>query len=165
MNTQLIPLDGAAMSRISHQITPVLFAGSNDTEKRFWEFFTANIRNPNTRVAYLMAAYRFADWCEVRGLALDRVEPMVVAAYIEELTKTYAPATVKQHLAAIRMLFDWLVVGRVVPFNPASSVRGPKHVVKTGKTPVLTVGETRDLLDSIETGTLVGAPRRPGVHR
>ncbi len=146
MNKHLTTLDGSAMSRISHRITPVLFAGSNDTEKRFWEFFTANIRNPNTRMAYLMAAYRFADWCEARGLALDRVEPMVVAAYIEQLTKTYAPATVKQALAAIRMLFDWLVVGQVMPFNPASSVRGPKHVVKTGKTPVLAAcwtGSTR----------------------
>ena len=156
MNTQLITLDGTAMSRISHRITPVLFAGSDDTEKRFWEFFTANIRNPNTRMAYLMAAYRFADWCEARGLTLDQVEPMVVAAYIEQLTKTYAPATVKLHLAAIRVLFDWLVVGQVVPFNPASSVRGPKHVVKTGKTPVLSAGEARDLLDSINTDTLVG---------
>ena len=156
MDTQLITLDGTAISRISHRITPVLFAGSNDTEKRFWEFFTANIRNPNTRMAYLMAAYRFADWCEARGLALDRVEPMGVAAYIEQLTKTYAPATVKQHLAAIRVLFDWLVVGQVVPFNPASSVRGPKHVVKTGKTPVLTAGEARGLLDRINTDTLVG---------
>ena len=114
------------MSRISRRVTPVLFAGSDDTEKRFWEFFTANIRNPNTRMAYLMAAYRFADWCEARGLTLDRVEPMLVAAYIEQLTKTCAPATVKQHLAAIRVLFDWLVVGQVVPFNPASSVRGPE---------------------------------------
>ena len=155
MNTQLITLDGMAMSRISNRITPVLFASSSDTEKRFWEFFTANIRNPNTRMAYLTAAYRFADWCEARGLTLDRVEPMVVAAYIEQLTNIYAPATVKQHLAAIRMLFDWLVVGQVVPFNPASSVRGPKHVVKTGKTPVLTAGEARGLLDRINTGTLV----------
>ena len=156
MNTRLITLDSTAMSRISHRITPILFAGSNDTEKRFWEFFTANIRNPNTRMAYLMAAYRFADWCEARGLTLDRVEPMGVAAYIEQLTKTCAPATVKQHLAAIRVLFDWLVVGQVVPFNPASSVRGPKHVVKTGKTPVLTAGEARGLLDRINTDTLVG---------
>ena len=128
-------------------------------KERFWEFFTANIRNPNTRMAYLMAAYRFADWCEAKGLTLDRVEPMVVAAYIEQLTKAYAPATVKQHLAAIRMLFDWLVVGQVVPFNPASSVRGPRHVVKTGKTPVLTAGEARGLLDAIDTGTLVGVTR------
>ena len=81
---------------------------------------------------------------------------MVVAAYIEQLTTVYAPATVKQYLAAIRMLFDWLVIGQVAPFNPASSVRGPRHVVKTGKTPVLTAGETRGLLDAIDTGTLVG---------
>ena len=156
MNTQLITLDNTAMSRISHRATPVLFADSDDTETRFWEFFTAHIRNPNTRMAYLMAAYRFADWCEDVGLTLEKVKPMVVAAYIEQLTKTYAPPTVKQHLAAIRMLFDWLVVGQVVPFNPASSVRGPKHVVKTGKTPVLTASEARSLLDSINTGTLVG---------
>ena len=156
MNTQLITVENTALSRISHRTTPVLFAGSDETETRFWEFFTAHIRNPNTRMAYLMAAYRFADWCETGGLTLKQIKPMVVAAYIEQLTKTYAAPTVKQHLAAIRMLFDWLVVGQVVPFNPASSVRGPKHVVKTGKTPVLTAGETRDLLDAIDTGTLVG---------
>jgi site-specific recombinase XerC len=45
--------------------------------------------------------------------------------------------TVKQHLAAIRMMFDWMVIGQIVPVNPAASVRGPKHVVKRGKTPVL----------------------------
>ena len=156
MNTQLITVENTAMSRISRRITPVLFSGSDETETRFWEFFTANIRNPNTRMAYLTAAYRFADWCEAAGLALEKIKPMVVAAYIEQLTKASAPPTVKQHLAAIRMLFDWLVVGQVVPFNPASSVRGPKHVVKTGKTPVLTAGEARSLLDSINTGTLVG---------
>ena len=156
MNTQLITVENTALSRISHRTTPVLFAGSDETETRFWEFFTAHIRNPNTRMAYLMAAYRFADWCETGGLTLKQIKPIVVAAYIEQLTKTYAAPTVKQHLAAIRMLFDWLVVGQVVPFNPASSVRGPKHVVKTGKTPVLTAGETRDLLNAIDTGTLVG---------
>ena len=52
------------------------------------------------------------------------------------------------------MLFDWLVVGQVLPFNPASSVRGPKHVVKTGKTPVLSAAETRTLLDGIDVSTL-----------
>ena len=158
MDTELITIDRTAMipTRIARQLTPVLFSGSNKAERRFWEFFTANIRNPNTRMAYLTAAYRFADWCEVKGLTLRQVEPMLVAAYIEQLTAVYAPATVKQYLAAIRMLFDWLVVGQVVPFNPASSVRGPRHVVKTGKTPVLTAGETRGLLDAIDTGTLVG---------
>ena len=51
------------------------------------------------------------------------------------------------------MLFDWLVVGQVLPVNPASAVRGPKHSVKQGKTPVLTAAEARDLLDSIVTDT------------
>ena len=125
-------------------------------ERRFWEFFTAHIRNPNTRLAYLAAVRRFAVWCERWDLALDQVEPMVVAAYIEQLSGALAPASVKQHLAALRMLFDWLVVGQVLPFNPASSVRGPKHVVKTGKTPVLSAKETRTLLDGIDISTLVG---------
>ena len=70
--------------------------------------------------------------------------------------KDFEKPTVKQHLAAIRMLFDWLVVGQVVATNPAHSVRGPKHVVKTGKTTVLTGEQARELLDSIDTSTLVG---------
>jgi len=61
---------------------------------------------------------------------------------------------VKQQLAAVRMLFDWLITGQVVPTNPAAAVRGPKHVVKTGKTPVLEGGEWRKLLDAIPTDTV-----------
>jgi site-specific recombinase XerD len=64
-----------------------------------------------------------------------------------------APA-VKQQLAAVRMLFDWLILGQIVPANPASAVRGPKHVVKTGTTPVLEAEEWRKLLDSIPATTL-----------
>ena len=147
-------------ARISQQLTPALFATAANAEKRFWEFFTANIRNKNTRMAYLTAVYRFADWCDANGIALERVEPMSVAAYIEQLTQHLAPASVKQHLAALRMLFDWLVIGQIVPFNPANSVRGPKYVVKTGKTPVLTAEQARELLASIETGTVVGSRDR-----
>ena len=81
---------------------------------------------------------------------------MVVAAYVEQLSGALSAPSVKQHLAALRMLFDWLVVGQVLPFNPASSVRGPKHVVKSGKTPVLSAAETRALLDGIDVATLAG---------
>lgn len=140
--------------------TPALFAGDAAAGKRFWEFFTVTIRNPNTRQAYLRGVRRFGAWCGCRGLALGDIEPIVVAAYIEELTRVLAPASVKQHLAAIRMLFDWLVVGHVVRFNPAASVRGPKHVVRTGKTPVLSAAETRTLLDGIDTSDVVGARDR-----
>jgi integrase/recombinase XerD len=115
--------------------------------RRFLEFFTANIRNPNTRAAYAQAVAQFLRWCEGRGLSLRAIEPMAVAAYIE--SHPGSDPTKKQHLAAIRMLFDWLVIGQVVPGNPASSVRGPKHVVKKGKTPVLSAAEARTLLDSI----------------
>ena len=87
---------------------------------------------------------------------LADIEPLHVAAYIEALGKDFEKPTVKQHLAAIRMLFDWLVTGQVVATNPAHAVRGPKHVVKTGKTTVLDADQARKLLDSIDTSTLVG---------
>ncbi len=143
-------------ARIARGATPALFGVSEHAQRKFWEFFTAHIRNPNTRRAYLIAAWRFADWCGHYGIPLAKVEPMVVAAYVEELTRKLAPASVKQHLAAIRMLFDWLVVSQIVPFNPATSVRGPKHVVKRGKTPVLSAEEARGLLDGIDLSTIAG---------
>ena len=87
---------------------------------------------------------------------LDQIAPICVAAYIEYLSTLYSPPTVKQHLAAIRMCFDWLVTGQIIPTNPAASVRGPKYVVKRGKTPVLSADEARQLLDSIDCSTLVG---------
>lgn len=125
--------------------------------RRFVEFFLAKIRNPNTRSAYLQAVTSFVTWCEHRGLSsLRDVQPIMVAAHIEEMGDRYARPTVKLRLAAIRMLFDWLVTGQVVPFNPAASVRGPTHVVSRGRTPVLSGEQTRHLLDSIDAGSVAG---------
>jgi len=130
---------------------PALFAPDPEAAKRFVEFFTANIRNPNTRRAYARAANEFGLWCEQNGFhELRDIEPVHVAAYVETLQTRLAAPSVKLHLAAIRMLFNWLVVGQVLAVNPASAVRGPKHSVKKGKTPVLTAEEARALLDSIE---------------
>ena len=120
------------------------------------EFFTAQIRNPHTRAAYAAAVTRFFTWCDAHGLALAQISPIAVATYIEEMQRGYRAPTIKQHLAAIRRLFDWLVIGQVVPVNPATSVRGPTHVVKTGKTPVLQPADARLLLDTIDTSTLRG---------
>jgi site-specific recombinase XerD len=154
----------ALLSSSSHDLTRFGFgavprlvaqAGENAT-RRFVEFFTANIRNKNTRLAYAQAVGRFCHWCEKRRFTLDHLEPVVIAAYVEELCTAYDKPTVKQHLAAIRMLFDYLVVGQVLPMNPASSVRGPTHKVTKGKTPVLTAKEARELLDSIDVTELVG---------
>ena len=96
-------------------------------------------------------------WCDRRGRSLGTIDPVLVAAYVEQLLSDgLSKPTVKQHLAAVRMLFDWMVTGGFLPFNPAASVRGPKYVVKKGKTPVLTVEEARLLLDSIDISELSG---------
>ena len=133
----------------------VLRAGPKAAERTV-EFFTAQIRNPHTRAAYAVAVTRFFTWCDARGLALAQISPIAVATYIEEMQSMYRAPTIKQHLAAIRRLFDWLVTGQVMPTNPATSVRGPTHVVRTGKTPVLQPAEARLLLDTIDTSTLPG---------
>jgi site-specific recombinase XerD len=138
------------------RIPPIIEDAGEDATKRFIEFFTATIRNKNTRLAYGRAVSHFFSWCAERRFTLELIEAVVVAAYIEELGRTFSKPTVKQHLAAIRMLFDWLVIGQIVPMNPASPVRGPRHVVTRGKTPVLTASEARQLLDSIDTSSIVG---------
>lgn len=136
---------------------PALFLPDAKTAERFVGFFTAHIENRNTRRAYHKAACRFSEWCEGKGLfALTEVKPLHVAAYIEGLKGELAKPSVKQHLAALRMLFDWLVVGQALEVNPAHAVRGPKYSVKKGKTPVLDRDEARALLESIDTATLTG---------
>ena len=88
--------------------------------RRFVEFFTVNIRNRNTRAAYARAAAMFLRWCEGQEInSLGRVKPVHVAAYIAQLQGKHAAPTVKQHLACIRMLFDWLATGQVIQSNPA----------------------------------------------
>ena len=124
--------------------------------ERTAEFFAARLRNPNTRAAYAQAAARFLTWCDERGLELYQISPVAVGIYVEELQGVYRAPTIKQHLAAIRRLFDWLVVGQVVSWNPASTVPGPTHGVKRGKTPVLQPDEVRLLLDSIDTSAVGG---------
>lgn len=136
---------------------PALFIQEARASERFFDFFTANIRNPHTRRAYYNAACKFSEFCGGRGIyELEHVKPVHVAAYIESLRDGFAKPTIKQHLAAIRMLFDWLVVGQIIDVNPAHAVRGPKHVVKKGRTPVLNREEARALLSSIDVSTLKG---------
>ncbi|MGP5486378.1 tyrosine-type recombinase/integrase [Pseudomonas helleri] len=135
---------------------PAIITGER-AQLRFLEFFTANIRNPNTRRAYARAVNEFLTWCHAVGVPdLVAVAPLHVATWIELQTQTLAAPSVKQRLAALRHLFDWLVVGQVVPHNPAASVRGPSHTARTGKTPVLDPYEARQLLDSLDISTPAG---------
>jgi integrase/recombinase XerD len=160
---QLVPIRGARTPSATRHgrrglAVPAAIAGAGDTAvRRFLEFFAATIRNKNTRMAYYRAVTDFFAWLEAaRIVALVDIEPLHVATYIEALLERMAKPTVKQHLAAIRMLFDWLVTGGILASNPATSVRGPKHVIKRGKTPVLTTDQARVLIDSIDTSTIIG---------
>jgi site-specific recombinase XerD len=159
MSQEIIPpRPKSALVSAREIIVPVAIAAAGErATKRFLEFFAATIRNKNTRMAYYRAACSFFTWLEQHGITeLVDIEPLHVAAYVEALQDSAAKPTVKQHLAAVRMLFDWLVIGQIIATNPAHAVRGPKHVVRRGKTPVLNEEQARRLIDSIDASTLVG---------
>jgi integrase/recombinase XerD len=151
MKAALVPLKSGS------EFPALIINAGKPAAHRFLEFFTVNIRNPNTRAAYGRAAGAFLHWCEKQGVtSLAGVQPVLVAAYVEQLGKTMSAPSVKQHLACIRMLFDWLVIGQVVPSNPAHSVRGPRHSVTKGSTKVLSSEEATALLTNMDVTTVVG---------
>lgn len=151
---ELSPTPTTELTPAAYRLPTMVGRAGAGAQRAFVEFFAAHLRNRNTRAAYARAAGRFLAWAEDRHLELHQVTPVHVAAYIE--THPGSAPTVKQHLAAIRALFDHLVRHGVLPHNPAAPVRGPKHVVSTGKTPALEAADARKLLDSIEVGTLKG---------
>lgn len=153
---EIIPLNPQHPARRGLALPALVTAAGRKASRRFIQFFTAEIRNPNTREAYARAVWRFLEWCDERELVLDDLEPVIVAAYIEHLVREKSPATVKQHLAAIRSLCDYLVVGQVLAFNPAAAVRGPKYKIKTGKTPILFADDARAFFESLDTSHVVG---------
>ena len=104
-------------------VLPALIVDAGpDAVARFLEFFAGRIANARTRAAYGRAVGQFLAWCEARGLGLDTVSPLHVAAYIR--THPGSIPTVKQHLAAIRVLCDWLVVNQSAETAPGARVRG-----------------------------------------
>jgi len=138
---------------------PAIASASQEAWHAILQFFAAEIRNPNTRRAYMRAARDFFEFAAGRsgGNSLDSISSLHISAWVEAMSRSGLSApTIKQRLAAMRMLFQSLARERIVHINPASVVRGPKHVVKRGKTPVLTAEEARQLLDSIDTDTLIG---------
>ena len=158
MSEALVPavtrLPAARTGTAAMALPAVIVDAGPAAVERFLEFFAASISNERTRAAYGRAVGQFLSWCAARGLGLGAIAPLHVAAYIR--THPGSAPTVKQHLAAIRVLCDWLVIHQVLPVNPAAAVRGPKHVVTKGATPVLLPAETRALLDGIDAGSLVG---------
>ncbi len=146
---QLVPFADRAPALVA--------AGGERATNRFFKFFAAQIRNPHTRRAYARATVEFFDWLATRGVTrLTAIESVHVAAYVEELHKARSAPTAKLRLAALRHLFDWLAIGQIMPVNPAAAVRGPRHIVRRGKTPVLDPQEARQLIDAINVATVIG---------
>ena len=128
-----MPDSELAVVSVDSFATPTIITRAHPTtRKKFFEFFTVPIRNANTRAAYYRAIQQFLAWAERAGYQdLEDIEPITVAAYIEILQRRAAPPTVKQHMAAIRMLFSWLTEKGVLAMNPAREVKprdfhGPK---------------------------------------
>ncbi len=148
----------AGSATVAVGIVPAAVASAGETGRRAWlDFFAAQIRNRNTRQAYARAAHRLFDWLAEYGIhdVVD-VEPVHIAVWLEERMREASRPTVKQELAGIRRLFDWLTVRQVVSSSPAAAVRGPKHTVRRGMTPVLSVAECRSFLRSIPVETIGG---------
>jgi site-specific recombinase XerD len=109
----------------SFQVPALIADIGPEATKRYFEFFTVPIRNKNTRIAYYHAIGQFLDWCQRAGFrALEDIEPITVAAYVEQ--HPGSPATIKQHMSAIRMLFSWLTEKGILAMNPAREVKTEK---------------------------------------
>jgi site-specific recombinase XerD len=144
------------------KLPPLIGEADPEVQERFLEFFAAQIRNENTRKAYGRAVGQFLRWAhrqgpkrqeaDRQGFSLKGITPMVVSAYVEQMDK--APATIKQHLSALRQLFDWLQSGGVLKSNPAEPVKGPKHIQREGSTPILTAEEARDFIEDLPTSSV-----------
>jgi site-specific recombinase XerD len=156
MTSHIVRSDAQIQPSKKETIPPLIVEAGDRARYLFAEFFSAEIENPNTQQAYWQAVKQFSWWCEDRGIGLLQLTPVHVAAYRKELKELVSKPTVKQHLSALRKFFDHLVTGQVLPANPAAAVKAPKHVVRKGKTPVLTADETRQLLDSIDTSKIAG---------
>src|SRR5689334_21715627 len=97
-------------------LVPAMVAAAGERAAlRFIDFFTANIRNPNTRAAYAVAVRGFFAWLDQHDIReLGAIRTHHISTYVEIMTRSYKAPTVKQHLAALRMLFDWLIVGQMI---------------------------------------------------
>jgi integrase/recombinase XerD len=159
-STSIVTIE-APSSSIASIDTGTLVAWSDERAAvRTVEFLTANIRNRHTRRAYHAAVRCFLAWCNARNLTLPELRSPHVAEYVEALEARLAPLSVKQHLAALKHWFDWLVTGHALESNPAQAVRGPRYSQQVGKTPVLEKDEARALLASIDPCTVIGARDR-----
>ena len=147
---QLVPVTDRA---------PALIAAAGERASyRFLEFFTANIRNPHTRRAYARAAKEFFDWLEARGVTRargdrERACRRLYRAVAEGAIRADREAAPGGVAPLVRLAGRSARSCRPIP---PRAVRGPRHIVRRGKTPVLDPAEARQLIDAIDTTTVIG---------
>ena len=154
--TGLQKAESGAMTPGRATIPAIVIEAGEIATLSFVNFFTAEIDNENTRRAYFQAWREFGKWAESQGYQLAGLKPYHLAAYRETLKGRYNVRSVKQHLSALRRVFDQLVNDQAISTNPAASVRGPKFSATQGTTPILSDEETRQLFDSLDTSHLIG---------
>jgi site-specific recombinase XerD len=155
MSHELIPRPRNELVAAEDARPPAIIEQAGFSARLAWEeFILGEIRNELTRKAYRLAATRFFDWCEARRIDLAYVTPGVVGQYFNQ--HPGGPATKKQHLAAVRKLFDTLVLRHAMIFNPALSVHTERYQVIEGKTPEISVPQAEELLASIDVSNVVG---------
>jgi site-specific recombinase XerD len=150
----LVAATDRALSLPTERVPIAIREASAAARFAYEEFMLGSISNPNTRIRYEHAIRHFFKWCDERSLAINRITPGDVGQYFSEHTGSAGTKNVA--LAAIRRLFDVLVIRHAIILNPATSVRGERHSAVEGKTPEMRPEQTRALLASIDTSTLVG---------
>ena len=128
--------------------------GGQKAEEVFFEFFAAEIANPNTREHYLRDILRFSKWCADRGFHLRSISPIHLAAYREELKQDLAPPSVKRHFSALRRLFGYWVEKGVLERNPVREVKTEKFTREEGKTLAFDPEEMKLLMQSFDVDSI-----------
>jgi integrase/recombinase XerD len=128
--------------------------GRRAYQRALQHFFTANIRNRNTRIAVRQfcnsstgARTEARSWSP-SGQALS---PHISSSSVR-LSPSHRSSNTWRPFVSCSI--TWLPAAYAV--EPAGVVRGPQYVVKRGKTPVLSAYQVRQLLDSNYVAELSG---------
>ena len=157
MTNNIAILNEVKISNHHYDYLTKIYHENIETKQAFYEFFGARIRNKNTRTAYLYSVRSFFEWAEQYGVTKpEQVNALIVSKWVDNQLEVMSVPTVKQRLAGLKMLFDWLVVRNILSTNPISSVKTPRYSVNIGKTPHLAAHEARQLLDTIDVSTIKG---------
>lgn len=125
-------------------------------DKAVRTFLEKSIGNEHTREAYNRAISYFQAWCSKQTLPLLQVRHRDMTQYVKELISHYSTASTRQHLAAIKSLYDWLMIRDILDANPVSAVIGCLVETLPTTEPILKPQEVTKLMASIDCRKIIG---------